>query len=240
MSTQRVALSYRVYVAATPPSTAPQLLLGKQWVFEEGAGTRSKEVTLVQYGRGAYQSPVTAFAQTANHANSTSPTSATLSNTAAGYTTLGGRYQFAAPATAVTDFALFAFQVPTGYTLNVKGIRISTCNTGAAVATTATLLDWFAATNNSAVSLATADALGPPATAWAPRRIPLGMQGMPLAAPNGPFQIGDCSPDIVQAFDPPIVTDSGRFFTVGVQVPLGTATASQVIRGDVIVNGWFE
>lgn len=53
-------------------------------------------------------------AQLENHTNSTAPTSATLSNTAAGYTTLGGRFQFAAVAGAATDYALFGFQVPAG------------------------------------------------------------------------------------------------------------------------------
>lgn len=239
-STQRISLSWRVYIAAATPGAAPQLQIGKGWVFEEGAGTRDKETALAQFGRGAYQSPITTFAQTANHANSTSPTSATLSNTAAGYTTLGGRYQFAAVASAATDFALFGFQVPAGYTLNITNVRITTCNTGAAITTTATLFDWGVAVNSSAVSLATADALGPPATAWAPRRIPLGTNGFPLVAPNGPGQIGECADQIIRDFGVPLVVDQNRFFHVILQVPLGSATASQIFRGDVTVTGWFE
>jgi hypothetical protein len=241
-STQRVSMSYRVYVGASTPATAPQLLLGKMGFWEEGAGGRDRETVLVQYHRGSTQSPTSTsnFGQTANHANSTSPTSATLSNTAAGYTTLGGRYQFAAPAGAVTDFALFGFQVPVGFQLMIQSVAITAMNTGAAVATTATILDWSLGLNASAVSLATADALGPPATAWAPRRVPIGMQGFPLAAPRGPAQIGDSASDIIRTFNPPLVIDSGRFVHVIVQVPVGTATASQVIRGDVMISGWFE
>ena len=101
-----IPLFARVYTLGTVPATAPQLFVclaqfiqkdlnnGKQWTH-----------TMAGMHRAALEGPVT-FTQTANHANSTSPTSATLSNTAAGYTTLGGRYQFAAPAGAATDFGI--------------------------------------------------------------------------------------------------------------------------------------
>ena len=226
----------RIVTSAGAPVSAPSLQLASLTTYVT-ATNLSKPAThqFAQGGRGAYQSPTTTFGQTANHANSTSPTSATLSNTAAGYTTLGGRWQFAAPAGAATDFALFGYQVPTGRQLTVTGIRISSCNTGAAVATTATLLDWSIAANSSAVSLATTDALGPPPTAWAPRRMTMGSQVFIVGA-----AIGACAPDIDHAFTTPVVVDSGRFFHVIVQVPVGTATASQVIRGDVLVEGYFE
>jgi hypothetical protein len=75
----------------------------------------------------------------ANWVNSAAPISATLSNTTAGYTSLGGQFQFAAVSGSETDCALFAFQVPAqtptnqGRTLVVHGINISTFNMGAAV-----------------------------------------------------------------------------------------------------------
>jgi hypothetical protein len=37
-----------------------------------------------------------------------------------------------------------------------------------------------------------------------------------------------------------VVVDSGRYFHVIVRVPVGTATASQVITGTVQPNCWFE
>lgn len=226
----------RIVTSAGAPLSAPSLQVASVTTYITAANINAPVAhQLAAGGRGSWQSPVTTYGQTANHANSTSPTSATLSNTAAGYTTLGGRWQFAAPAGAATDFALFGYQVPTGLQLRVTGINISSCNTGAAVATTATILDWGVAVNSSAVSLATTDALGPPPTAWGPRRIPLGVQG---------FKVGDaigfCSEDINIQFDTPLVVDSGRFFHVILQVPVGTATASQVIRGNVMVNGYFE
>lgn len=229
----RLPIFFRVYAAGVAPATAPQLKIASVDVWRTTLNLVKdwKDVRALM-AQGSYQSPITTFVQTANHANSTSPTSATLSNTAAGYTTLGGRYQFAAPVGAATDFALFGYAVPAGHQLVISGVTISSCNTGAAVATTATLLDWGVGLNASAVSLATSDS---PPTTWAPRRIPLGMRGFVVANADG-----TCVPDVVGAFDPPLVVDGGRYFHVILQVPVGTATASQVIRGDVTVSGYFE
>ena len=236
-SSNRQPVTLRVYNTASVPSSSATLKLGQMSVQQRNANfDKPWYAKMAGMARGCYQSPVTTFAQTANHANSTSPASATLSNTAAGYTTLGGRYQFAAPATAATDFALFGFPNPAGFQFYCTGVAISAINTGAAVATTATILDWSVAVNSSGVSLATVDGAG----TWAPRRIPLGVMGFPLAAPRGPTQIGDKADDIVIDFLSPLVVDSARYFHVIVQVPLGTATGSQIIRGDVMVNGYFE
>lgn len=224
----------RVVNGAVAPALAPQLLVG---IFDVSIKVididRPSQTTAAISGLGGAYNPLTG-AQSTNHANSTSPTSATLSNTAAGYATLGGRYQFAAPAGAATDFALFGFQVPTSYRLIVTGIRISACNTGAAVATTATMLDWGIATDSTAVSLATADAIAATPTS-APRRLPLGHQGFVVGA-----AIGACAESIQMTFASPITVESGRFFHVILQVPVGTATASQVIRGDVFVDAHWE
>ncbi len=220
---------------AVAPSPAPQLVVGAVEVMMKVIDlSRPVGHLNALTGHGSPYTPTTG-AQSTNHANSTSPTSATLSNTAAGYTTLGGRYQFAAPAGAATDFALFGYQVPTSFRFVMTGIAISSCNTGAAVATTATMLDWGVAVGSTAVSLATADAIAASPTS-APRRVPLGSQGYIIGA-----AIGACAPDIVRDFSQaPLTVESGRFLHVIVQVPVGTATASQVIRGDVVVMGYFE
>lgn len=234
-STRGVPFSARVVNTASAPATAPNLQIGPVSIFRCGDADKAWGDKLASAGLYNNQAPLTPFAQTANHANSTSPTSATLSNTAAGYTTLGGRYQFAAPAGAATDFALFGYTVPAGYQLYITSIAISTCNTGAAVATTATMLDWSIAVDSTAVSLATGDSFGPPFSTMAPRRTALGMQGFIVGA-----GIGVCAADIVRTFSPPLVAEPGRFAHIIVQVPVGTATASQVIRGDVTITGYFE
>lgn len=221
----------RVYNGGTSPAQAPILYIGQVLVRQIAVNLdRPWRDAMAAQGMGAYQSP-TLFTQTANHANSTSPASATLSNTAAGYTTIGGRFQFAAVVGAATDFALFAYQVPVPWKLYITAITISSVVTGTAVVT-ATLLDWSLGLNASAVSLATADS---PPTSWAPRRIPLGLQGFIASA-----GIGTLSGDLSRRFDPPLVVDSNRFLHVILQIPSGAATASLIFRGDIMISGYFE
>lgn len=228
----RQTLFARVYNGGSSPSLAPQLMIGQVVVYQQDLNQSKdwKEV-ICAMGQGAYQSPVTTFSQTANHSNSTAPSSATLSNTAAGYTTLGGKFQFAAVGGAATDYALFAFQVPVAYQFYCTRISISLYNTVIAVAITPTIFEWAAGINSSAVSLATVDGAG----TWAPRRIPLGSQALTVAA-----LVGAAANDLVRSFDAPLVVDGGRYFHIILTVPVGTATATEVFRGTILVNGYFE
>lgn len=181
----------------------------------------------------------TAAGQTANYVDTAAPASATLSNTAAGYTTLGGQWQFAAVAGAETDYALFGYLNPAstaaipGKNLIIRGVRIEAVNTGAAVATTATLLQWGIGVGATGVSLATSES----ATAGrrAPRRLTLGLQVFPIAA-----AIGVVAAPIDVNLDAPVVVEPGTYFHVILKMPLGTATASQIIRGTCFINGYFE
>lgn len=231
-SSGRLPIFGRVYTGGTSPVVAPQLKIGQVVIAQQGMNqAKDWREIIAQLGRNSYQSPVTPFGQTANHTNSTNPSSATLLNTVAGYTTLGGRFQFAALAGAVTDYALFAYQVPAGYQLTIYRTSISCVNTGVANAVTATILDWALGINASAVSLATADGAG----TWAPRRIPLGMQSFKVGD-----LVGQVTPDMMRTFDPPLVVDGGRYMHVILQIPIATGTVSQVIRGDVFIDGFFE
>lgn len=175
-------------------------------------------------GKGGIVNPTVALSQLANYTNSAAPASATLSNTTGGYTTLGGQYQFAAPVGAETDYALFAFTCPTGVKLYVTGITIDSVNTGAAVATTETWLQWFLGPDAAGATLASGS-----------YRIGLGNQVFPVGA-----AIGAQAATINQEFHTPLVTNSGRVFHVGLKLPRGTATASQIIRGLVNIRGYFE
>lgn len=176
----------------------------------------------------------------ANYVNSTGPVSATLSNTAAGYTTLGGQFQFAAPVGAETDFALFGFQVPAaaagGGNKNafITGILIDTINMGAAVATTPTVLQWAIGVGSTAVSLATADVATTGARA---RRVkPIGFQSFAVGAP-----IGAQAPRLeLRCPDQPLIAEAGTWVHIMVRVIAGTATPSQLIRGAAIPLGFWE
>lgn len=129
-------------------------------------------------------------------AEAAAPASATLSNTAAGYTTLGGQFQFAA------------------------------------VATTPTVLQWALGVGSTAVSLATTEA----AAARAPRRITLGTQAFPVGAAIG----ADAGKRIDVNLDAPVVVEPGTFLHIILKMPVGTATASQIIRGVVGINAYWE
>jgi hypothetical protein len=233
---QSLPFTVRIFNGATPPASATQLRIGPVSISVGGLGSSltSLTETSVLAGGGGYQGQSGGtMGSTANGANSAAPAAATLSNTAAGYTTLGGQFSFAAPAGAETDFALFGYQVPAAAAgshnknLLIYGVRISSCNIGAAVATTATVLQWGLAVGSTAVSLATAEA----ATTKAPRRVALGMQGFVVGA-----AIGTQAQDINVQFATPLLAEPGSFVHVFVKVPVGTATASQVIRGTVMVD----
>ena len=223
----------RTYNAAVAPATAIKLQCSAIGASNGGADFNRLWPTVQSaMGNASVQAPTgSTVGQTANYVNSTAPVSATLSNTAAGYTTLGGQFQFAAVAGAETDYALFGYQVPAGQTLVLRGVWIDTMNTGAAVATTATWLQWALGVGSTAVSLATADA----AATKAPARVALGNQVFAIAD-----AIGKQATRIDVNLDAPMVVNSGEFVHIILKMPLGTATGSQVIRGIVGVNGYFE
>lgn len=189
-------------------------------------------VTVVEAMQPSYRDPTAQEgAQLANFANSAAPSSASLSNTTAAYTTLGGKWQFAAVGGAETDFALFAYQVPANNRLWVNSISISTFNMGAPVATTPTTLEWGLGLNSTAVSLATTDS----APVFGPRRVALGVQSLAVGS-----AIGAAALDVVRYFENALRVEPGRYFHTILKIPVGTATASQIIRGNVTIDAYFE
>ncbi len=225
LSATQISAFARLYNTGSAPLTAPQMMLTDFYVLSLDCVQNKTWAQLNAANmRGAPTNPFSG-AQLTNWANSAAPTSATLSNTVAGYTTLGGLFQFQAIASATTDYALFAFQVPTNSNLVVTGIDIDTWNLGAAVATTPTLLMWGAAVGSTAVSLATATV----------NRIGLGSQSFPVGA-----AVGANAQRVSKQFITPLYCPSGRFFHIIMRSPIGTGTASQVIQGMVNVEGYFE
>ena len=232
-------VTFRVYNGAVAPASATQLWVGPVVVSRGGAMNplEAKDASALM-GWGAYQGQSGGtMGYTANSANSAAPASATLSNTAASYTTLGGQWQFAALAGAETDYALFAYQVPAiaagSYNRNlfIRGIRIEAVNTGAAVATTPTSMSWQIGVGASAVTLAT---VADTATAKQARRIPLGMQSFVVGA-----AIGAQANAIDVKFAAPLVCEPGGFVHVIMKQFAGTATVSQIVRGVVFIDAQY-
>jgi hypothetical protein len=227
--------SVRHAIVGGAASAAMQCKIAKYTVTTGGFATNRLWPTAMT-GMGL-SSTQTLSGITANYANSAAPASGTLSNTAAAFTTLGGQFQFAAVAGAETDYALFAYQIPTattavtGRNLVIRGIWIDTINTGAAVATTSTVLQWSLGVGSTAVSLATADA----ATTRARSPVALGFQTFPIGA-----AIGAQATRLDVNLDAPLVCEAGSFVHVILKMPIATSTASQVIRGICGINAYFE
>lgn len=169
----------------------------------------------------------------ATYPNSTNPTAAAPSNTAltanlpAG---LGGQGAVTAAAAAATDGIWGSYIVPGGTAnvqgrrLVIRGIIINAVNMGAAVATTATTLQFSLAFGHTSVSLATAET----ASAKAPRRVPLGMMTWPVGAAIGQGPQGGSIK--VDFGDAPIFVNPGEVVALVAKFLVGTATPSQVIN----------
>jgi hypothetical protein len=239
VATQNAPVTARVYNSGSAPASAVQLALYSLTVYlVDQTPIRAFEMQLAGMGGSGIQGQTSGtMGSTANHTNSTAAVAATLSNTTAGYAKLGGRYLFSTVAGAVTDYALFAFQVPAaaantpGKTLYIRGIHISSMNIGAAVATTATVLQWAIGVGSTAVSLATAES----ASSKAPRVLDLGLQSFPIAA-----AVGTTVPDLDVQFPYPLMCEAGNYVHVILTLPIGTATASQQIQGTVTINAVWE
>jgi hypothetical protein len=178
----------------------------------------------------------------ATYPNSTNPTAAAPSNTALTANLpggLGGQGAVTAAAAAATDGIWGSYQVPAG-TANVqgrrlilRGVRLDLVNLGAAVATTATTIQFSLAFGHTAASLATTEA----ATTKAPRRIPLGIATWPVGAAIGAQpQNGRVEVDLGDA---PVFVNPGEFVAIVGKFLAGTATASQVINFTWLpIYGW--
>lgn len=167
------------------------------------------------------------------YVNSTNPTAAAPSNTALTANLpggLGGQGAVIAAVAAATDGIWSSYQVPAltvntaGRRLVLRGLALDLVNLGAAVATTATTIQFCVAYGHTAVSLATAEA----ATTKAPRRLSVGFATWPVGAGIGAQpQAGKL---VVDLGDAPVFVNPGEFVALVGKFIVGTATASQVIQ----------
>jgi hypothetical protein len=222
----RLPLYARLINGAVAPATAPVAILSDDFLGALDAdANRAYDDFLGSMALNTAHNPQTG-AQLLVYGNSAEPANAALSNTAASYNAFGGKYQFAAPVGAVTDFLLFCATVPDPANLKIKRIRIEAKNIGAIVATSATELEWFCMTNMTGATLVSTTGA----------RIPLGLQTFPIGAAIGATaNVIDIDLTALGLQCAP-----GRNFGIGLRIPGGTATASQVIKGTVTPLGTFE
>lgn len=209
---------------------ARDLIYNKQFTYTQAA-----------MGLGGYQSPngVTPD-DTAAYQNSAAPTIITLSNTVPGSTSLGGLYQFAAPAGAVTDYCIAAYQAPIpsatsgNQNLYITDISIQAMVTGTTSATTPTAMIFGMGIGSTAPSLATVDSIV--AGTRAPRRLPLGNITIPTGTTSGTT----VTQNIAKVFPAPMLIDAGTYFQLICRMNVGTATAGENIVLTVSIGAVWE
>lgn len=233
-STTQLKAYFKTYNVAAV-TTAVQLFLKEASVTAvTSASQRPWPLARAGMGDTGLMNPV-AVAQTANYTNNTTATARTLSNTAAGETTLGGTLIANAMATgAPTDLIMFGWQNPSAIrTFFVESIYIpAPLNQVAAITTTDTIFQYFAAWNSSAVSLATAGAYPP---------IFYSLQGIHRGIVTSAANTLFTGEAIVKIFDTPVPVFPSRFFHLGCRCLLGTATATETfLWAGVLVSGFYE
>ena len=230
--------SIRHAIAGGTAGVATQALVKSYRVFMRGPqyAERLSVVGNKVYGAYAGLSGGT-MGQLGTYPNSAVQTAAVPTNTAltanlpGGF---GGMGVVTAQAGGTTDYIFGSYQLPAGSTTSqgrracIRGIRIDALNTGAAVATTATVLEWKFAFGHTAASLATADTASfATATTKAPRRLGVGYMTWPIGAAIGapPTQ----NSLFLDLGDAPVYGNPGEFVAIVAKFLIGTATASQTI-----------
>lgn len=214
-----------------------QSFLGAYSVRLGGSNISTLASTLGNRLYGSYQGQSGGtMGSLANYANSANPTAAVPTNTTAALGTgLGGQFWETDTLAVTTDGILQSYQVPVG-TANVMGRRlvvrgvkiqtyVQTALTGGGY-----VAQFSLAFGHTAVSLATAEA----GNTKAPRRVPLGIHGVPSAAAAN-STLGDITMDFGDA---PILVNPGEFIQV-VKKKVGTApTAGTLAYTITYLYGW--
>jgi hypothetical protein len=230
--------SVRHVITGGAAGAATQALIKDYRVFLRGPQYTDPLGTVQNRVLGAYQGlSGGTMGSLATYPNSTNPTAAAPSNTALTANLpggLGGQGLVTAAVAAATDGIWGSYQIPAGTAtvqgrrLKLSGVTISCVNTGAAVATTATLVQFSLAFGHTAVSLATAETASfATATTKASRRVALGHATWPIGAAIGAQP--QSGPITVDFSNGPIYVNPGEFIQLVGKFLVGTATASQTI-----------
>jgi len=163
------------------------------------------------------------FAQASNYPLSSAPGNSALSTSTPSLTTLGGIVAITNVVGAETDYPVISYQVPTGFSFVLTGIKIDGVVTTALTTTASTYL-WGVGINGTANVL----------TSGSPIRIPIGVQGLLASAAVGTA----VSNPIDHQFKTPLVVESGRYLHIILRVVTGAATG--VVRWNVMPEGYFE
>jgi len=191
--------------------------------------------------------------QTANFTLNTAPIAYAISATAAtanggavtgglAIASLGGRFSLSSTTGNENEAPLFAYLVPAasatviGRNLVVTGIWIDTYNAVAVVGATPTVIEWSVGVGSSALGIAlAADVTNGASPAKSPRKMALGIQNFLAAA-----AIGTMATPIYRTFASPLVVEPGNYLHIIVRIPVGIVVATELFRGTVGINSYWE
>jgi hypothetical protein len=228
-----IPVAMRVYDTGTAPGAAANIVATSVSVTQmDLAANKAWEVQLGDMARFANSDPLTGL-QLTTYANSSAPATtaaASLSNTAAAASTLGGLFAFNPPASGETDYILFAYQVPANFDLLIWSVTIDAALLAVQSSSNPLVYQWGLAVGSSAVSLATAGA-NPPL------RQSLGIQTSPKSASIGdPLSPGK----LIWAPRAPVVCYGGKYVHIFVRCISSNLTVGQIIRGAVAFDAVFQ
>jgi hypothetical protein len=230
--------SIRHAIVGGTAGAATQALVKDYRIFLRGPTFADPLGTVGNRVMGSYQGlsggTMGSLATYPNSANATAAAPANGSLTANLPAGLGGQGLVTAAVAAATDGIWGSYQVPAGTAavqgrrLKLTGLRLQCLNTGAAVATTATAVQFSLAFGHTNVNLGTSETGSfVTATAKAPRRLALGIQSWAIGAAIGAAPAE--GPIILDLKDDAVYVNPGEFVAIVGKFLLGTATASQTI-----------
>ena len=236
-SSSHVASFARVYVDAVGGGTAQTWAISAHEVnMLDVMSNMTWGEQMASLGRTWAVNPVT-YAQAPGLASS-APAGGTPSNTATVYATLGGEYIATMTAASENMLSLFAYQVPAGYTLMVRGIYWSLpfVSTTFNIAATAPFILPFCLANLSSANISTA--VGPAGTGNLGKvALPFGqMWTAAIGAVAGTMLTGN---QIAWYPSQPFAVFSGSFIHLGWKVLVAGAVTAGAIRGSVLIDGYW-
>jgi hypothetical protein len=243
-SSQNLPWFGRTYNTGSSSPTLRLRLYEVNVTLGELRGAKPYGTMMSGMGSIVYQKPTgwTSPGSTQQWPNDTAlPTSFALSNTSyAGQSALGGIYQAQVYNIALLlDLIVSSYLVPLGTAaspargLYIKGVKINVTNTGAIgpalVQSWALGLTYGGTTQN----MTTTDS----ATGRAARRVPLGIQSIPINAPINTVATPDISFDFGDA---PLYVQPGEYLQLILKGLTVTGTSGQVLTFNLVYNGYWE
>jgi hypothetical protein len=214
----------RVYNTGTA-GAAPQTTIAGFEVWQYDINTsRPWSHQLGSAGRDSNISPLY-FNQTTQLQNAAAPTVFTPSNTVAGNAYLGGEAAITMTATSESLLSVFAYQVPSPYTLVIDSININPPAVTTALGTTTTILEWVLIIASS----------GNLSTATFQFRRSLGFHTAIASAAAGVIFVGN---PIDLVFPTPIACLPGYYVHLAVKAVRAGATG--VYRVSCNIGGYYE